>query len=259
MPGARGFTRISDSRSHLSVSESIMKTDKSNVAKIATFRAQLPVSKRALYGTLVSAMKKRVAAINTVALYARVSTKDGRQDVENQLGQLREYCAKQGLEITGEYVDHESGRTSKRKHFQEMLHDAKARKFDLLLFWSLDRVSREGVLATLNHLNELTLAGCEWRSYNQPYFDTIGPFRDVVISIFAELARQESIIRSERASAAIARLRRQGKTDHLGRKRKLVGAKLETARQLYAQKELSLREIARKLHVGPMTVLRAVR
>src|SRR5215831_10806692 len=90
---------------------------------------------------------KRAAEIEKVAVYARVSTKDGRQDTENQLIALREYCSKQGWEIAGEYVDHETGGTSRRPHFQKMFADARARKFDLVLFWSLDRLSREGVSA----------------------------------------------------------------------------------------------------------------
>ena len=67
-----------------------------------------------------------------VGLYARVSTKGGRQDTENQLIVLRDYCAKQKWTITSEYVDHETGGTSKRAHFQRMFADARARKFDLL-------------------------------------------------------------------------------------------------------------------------------
>jgi DNA invertase Pin-like site-specific DNA recombinase len=62
---------------------------------------------------------KRAAKIEKVAVYARVSTKDGRQDTENQLIALREYCSKQGWEITGEYVDHETGGTSKRPALPE--------------------------------------------------------------------------------------------------------------------------------------------
>ena len=82
---------------------------------------------------------KRSAAIEKVALYARVSTKDGRQDTENQLIALREYCQKQGWQIAVEYVDQETGGTSKRKHFQQMFADARTRRSDLVLFWSLDR------------------------------------------------------------------------------------------------------------------------
>src|SRR5947209_1615264 len=190
---------------------------------------------------------KRAGKIETVALYARVSTKDGRQDTENQLIALRDYCAKQAWEVVAEYVDHETGGTSKRPHFQQMFADARARNFDLVLFWSLDRLSREGVLATLNHLERLTAAGVNWRSYTEQYLDSCGIFRDAVLSILATIAKQERVRRSERASAAIARLRRQGKTEHLGRPRKPVDR--AKARRLHAQ-GLALRAIAAELGVS---------
>ena len=139
-----------------------------------------------------------------------------------------------------------------------MFADARARKFDLVLFWSLDRLSREGVSATLNHLERLTAAGVNWRSFTEEYLDSCGLFRDAVLSILATIANQERVRRSERASAAISRLRRQGKTDHLGRKRKVLGAKLETVRQL-RRDGLSLRKIAAKVRVSPMTVQRILR
>jgi DNA invertase Pin-like site-specific DNA recombinase len=224
--------------------------------KIAAFMVQISVSNRALYDTLEGAMK-RIATIEKVALYARVSTKDGRQDTENQLLALREYCAKQGWAIAAEYVDHETGGHSRRPHFQQMFADARARKFDLVLFWSLDRLSREGVSATLAHLERLTAAGVQWRSFTEEYLDSCGIFRDAVLSILATIAKQERIRRSERASAAIARLRSAGTTDHLGRKPKVIGAKLETVRQLHAD-GLSLRKIAAKVRVSPMTVQRIV-
>lgn len=200
---------------------------------------------------------KHAAGIERVALYARVSTKDGRQETENQLIALREYCRKQGWKVAGEYVDHETGGTSKRPHFQKMFADARQRKFDLVLFWSLDRLSREGVSATLNHLEALTAAGVEWRSFTEQYLDSCGLFRDAVLSILATIAKQERVRRSERASAAIARLRRQGRTDHLGRKRKVLGAKLETVRQLH-EEGLSLRAIAAEVHASAMTIQRIV-
>ena len=89
------------------------------------------------------------------------------------------------------------------------------------------------------------------------YLDSCGIFRDAVLSILATIAKQERVRRSERASAAIAKLRRQGKTDHLGRKRKILGAKLETVRQL-REEGLSLRAIAARVHVSAMTVQRVL-
>lgn len=194
--------------------------------------------------------------IGKVALYARVSTKDGRQDTENQLIALRDYCGKRGWEITDEYVDHETGGTAKRLHFQRMFADARNRKFDLVLFWSLDRLSREGVKATLDHLEKLTAYGVAWRSHTEEYLDSCGIFRDAVLSILATVAKQERVRRSERASAAIARLRRAGKTDHLGRPRKVIDR--DKVRKLHAQ-GLGVRAIADQLGgVSHMTVQRIV-
>jgi hypothetical protein len=58
--------------------------------------------------------------------------------------------------LAGEYVDQASGKTANRPEFQRLLRDAAERKFDLVLFWSLDRFTREGVLETLQHLQRLT-------------------------------------------------------------------------------------------------------
>jgi len=72
-----------------------------------------------------------------------------------------------------------------------MFKAASQRKFDVLLFWSLDRLSREGVLETLQHLNRLTSHGVNYRSFTEQYFDSCGIFKDAVISILATVAKQE--------------------------------------------------------------------
>src|ERR1019366_1483490 len=110
-----------------------------------------------------------------------------------------------------------------------------------------------GVSATLNHLERLTAAGVNWRSYTEQYLDSCGIFRDAVLSILATIAKQELVRRSERASAAIAKLRRQGRTEHLGRPRIVVDR--QKARQLRAEGH-SVRDIAAELGVSPMTAQR---
>jgi hypothetical protein len=92
-----------------------------------------------------------------IALYLRVST--DKQETENQAIQLREFAAKHGWEIIGEYCDYESGAKADRVAFKQMFADASKRKFDMVLFWALDRFSREGVLPTLQHLNQLESYG----------------------------------------------------------------------------------------------------
>jgi DNA invertase Pin-like site-specific DNA recombinase len=155
-----------------------------------------------------------------IGIYARVSTKDKGQDTENQLVVLREFAAKQGWEIFNEYVDRETGAKSDRAEFQRMFADASKRRFDLLLFWSLDRLSREGVLETLQHLNRLTTSGVGYKSYTEQYFDSCGIFKDAVISILATIAKQERVRLSERTKAGLARVKASG--TRLGRPKLLV-------------------------------------
>ena len=90
------------------------------------------------------------------ALYTRVSTKDKGQETANQAAQLREFCKTQGWIIVCEYDDHDSGSTAGRAQFQAMMADAAQRRFDVLVFWALDRLTCEGALETLQHLNRLS-------------------------------------------------------------------------------------------------------
>ena len=98
-----------------------------------------------------------------------------------------------------------------------MFTDASKRRFDLLIFWSLDRLSREGVLETLQHLNRLTSYGVAYRSFTEQYFDSCGIFKDAVISILATIAKQERVRLSERTRAGLAIARSKGR--QLGRPR----------------------------------------
>src|SRR5260370_6327642 len=126
-----------------------------------------------------------------VAIYSRVSTL--KQDTENQLVQLREFAAKQGWEIVAEYTDYESGAKAERAEFQRMFEDASRRKFDLVLFWALDRLSREGVLETLQHLNRLTGCGVGYKSFTEQYLDICGIFKDAVIAIPPVIPKQDPV------------------------------------------------------------------
>jgi DNA invertase Pin-like site-specific DNA recombinase len=184
-----------------------------------------------------------------IAIYARVSTE--KQDNENQLVQLHEFATKQGWQVVQEYVECESGSKSGRAELQRMFADASKRKFDLLLFWALDRLSREGALKTLQHLEHLESYGVGYRSYTEPYFDSCGIFKEVVVSMVATLAKQERVRRSERTKAGLAVARARGK--RLGRPR--LRANIDEVARLKAQ-GLSLRAIARQLGIGDGSVRR---
>lgn len=185
------------------------------------------------------------------AIYIRVST--DRQETESQALQLREFAASQGWQVVREYCDCGSGSRGDRAQFQQMFSDASKRRFDLLLFWALDRLSREGVLETLQHLNRLTSYGVAYRSFSEPYFDSCGVFRDAVVAILATLAKQERVRRSERTRAGLDRVRRAGR--RLGRPPKLNGEHRAAVARLRGQ-GCSLRAIGRELGISLRSVQR---
>jgi DNA invertase Pin-like site-specific DNA recombinase len=191
-----------------------------------------------------------------VVLYTRVSTQHKGQETANQLLQLRECCRAQNWLILREYEDHESGGKSERTAFQEMLRDAAARRFDVLFFWSLDRLTREGTLATLKYLELLESYGVRWRSLTEPWIDSAGPFRDVIISLLASLAKQERVRISERVRAGLTRAKQFGTRSgrSIGRPRALF----QRDRALELRKQgLSWRNIAKTIGVSPSTIRRA--
>jgi DNA invertase Pin-like site-specific DNA recombinase len=188
-----------------------------------------------------------------IAIYARVST--DKQDNGNQLDQLREFACKQGWAIVAEHVDTVTGSGKKnRPQFDAMMLAASQRKFDLILFWKLDRLSREGTRKTLVYLTQLDSWGVAWRSFMEPFFDSCGMMRDVVISIMATLAEQERISISERTKAGLQRARRAGK--RLGRR--AVQVDVKTAHRLRAE-GLGVRGVAKKLGISVNTLQRSLR
>jgi DNA invertase Pin-like site-specific DNA recombinase len=143
-----------------------------------------------------------------IAIYCRIST--DKQDNQNQLDQLRAFARTQGWNISKEYVDVATGKNGDREQFKSLFAAAR-REFELVLFWSLDRFSREGVYETLTHLQRLTAYGVGFRSFTEQYLDSCGMFRDAVISILAVIAKQERVRLSERTLAGLARARAQGR------------------------------------------------
>lgn len=192
------------------------------------------------------------------AIYARVSTKDGRQDTENQLRQLRAFAETQGWRVVHEYVDRASGKRGDREQFQLMFAAASRREFDCLLFWSLDRLSREGTVETLNHLQRLTSYGVNYRSFTEQYLDSTGIFKEAVIGILAAVAKQERVRLSERTVAGLQRAKAEGR---IGGRPKAEDDDPKLAahiRRLRSQGK-SIRVIASTVSKSPNTVLRLLK
>jgi len=148
----------------------------------------------------------------TVAIYARVST--DRQKVDMQLNELRQFAARSGWNIYEEYIDQSfSGSNTKRPAFTDMMDAARKRKFDLLLVWKLDRLSRslKDLIVTLD---ELGSCGIDFVSYDNN-LDTSTPTGKLVFQIVGAVAEFEKEIIRERVVAGLATARNKGR--RLGR------------------------------------------
>ena len=180
-------------------------------------------------------------------IYTRVST--DWQTPENQIAQLKEYAEKQGWQIVDVKTDICSGGKSAddRIGLKSAFDMARRRKFDVLLFWSLDRFSREGSRKTLEYLSRLDAYGVKWHSYTEEYISSLGIFADAVISLMACLAKQERIRISERTKAGLARIQARG--IKLGRPKTSNTSYTARAKEL-RQAGLSYSAIGRELNLS---------
>src|ERR1700674_2194087 len=149
------------------------------------------------------------------AIYARVSTFD--QEPENQLAEIRRYVAARGWTAV-EYVDRGiSGAKDRRPALDQLLTDARRRRFDVLVCWRLDRLGRN-----LRHLVTLIEAlqtlGIAFVSLNEG-IDATTPAGKLQMHILGAIAEFERARIAERVKAGLQRGRAQGK--RLGRPRKV--------------------------------------
>lgn len=144
-----------------------------------------------------------------VGIYARIS-KD-TLDSTNQLILLRNFCKSMDYDIYSEYVDTISGASSNKPEFNRMMQDASKRRFDMVLFFALDRFTREGTRKTIHYLQLLDDYGVMYKSYSEQFIDSSGIFRDVIIALLSTLAQQERMRISERVKAGLEKSRTQGR------------------------------------------------
>jgi len=184
------------------------------------------------------------------ALYARVSTFNG-QDPELQLRELREFALHRGWEIAGEYVDQGvSGSKESRPQLNQLMADARKRRFDVIAVWKLDRFGRslKHLVMTLADLESLGIAFVSLRDS----FDLSTPSGRLLFQLVGAMAEFERALIQERVRAGLKNAKAKGRK--LGRPRIAIPRdQIESLRQ----EGLSWEAIAKELGAGVGTVYRA--
>ena len=151
---------------------------------------------------------------NKAVVYSRVSTEE--QTTANQVDVLSAWAKQRELNLLEIYQEQESAwRNGHQRELSRLIDDAGRRKFDTVLVWALDRLSREGPLAILTLVNRLKICGVRVISYQESWTEAPGELGELLYALSGWVARMESQRRSERTKAGLARLVSQGK--RLGR------------------------------------------
>ena len=155
---------------------------------------------------------------------------------------------------TASIYDEASGARNDRAGLRALLDAAHRREFDGVLIWALDRLSREGIGAMVAYLEKFKIAGVVVKSHQESWLDTASPVNDLLLAVFAWVARQERERIRERVKAGVTRARAAG--TKFGRPRAIVDAR--HVERLLAE-GLSVREVARQTGYARTTILRRFR
>ena len=181
-----------------------------------------------------------------VAIYARVSTAD--QTTENQMLDLRRYCASSGWEVVEVFTDAGiSGAKEIRPALQRLMEAVHKRRVDRVLVWRFDRFARS-VSHLVSTLAELRKRGVSFTSYMDKV-ETDTPQGEFFFHIMAALAQFERDLIRERIHSGLRRARSQGK--HLGRPGLPAAKRSEI---IGLRGTASIRQIAARVGVGRSVV-----
>lgn len=111
--------------------------------------------------------------VKKVAVYCRVSTTEQAEEgysIGEQERLIREYCVKRGYEVYRVFSD--AGISGKdivhRPAMQELLRDATEKKFDMVMSWKINRLSRK-LEDAIKIVNTLDKYGITYQSYSERF------------------------------------------------------------------------------------------
>ena len=151
-----------------------------------------------------------------VIIYLRVSSSE--QTTEDQLPALEKWVADRWHDLVEVYQETESAwKAGHQKELSRLLSDIRDghRRYDYLVVWSIDRLSRGGVGQIFSLIDTFRRHGCQLVSVKEPWLETSGVAAELLLAVTSWIAKFESDRRSERTRAGLVRAVKEGK--HLGR------------------------------------------
>jgi putative DNA-invertase from lambdoid prophage Rac len=190
------------------------------------------------------------------AIYARVSTTDQTNTI--QVRELKEYVERRGWEVAGIYQDQMSGAKASRPGLDQLMADARLRRFDAVAVWKLDRFGRS-LVHCVSGIQELASMGIRFLATSQGLdTDESNPASKLLMHILAAVAQFERELIRERVSAGMRAAKAHGtKTGNaIGRPRRIFD-RSEVVR--LRATGLSIERVARQMRIGVGTAVRVLK
>jgi DNA invertase Pin-like site-specific DNA recombinase len=184
-----------------------------------------------------------------VAIYTRVSTDEQKTDM--QLMDLKEYVNRRGYEVFNFYEDIISGAAKERKALDQLMDDAKKRKFDIVLVWKFDRFARS-ITMLVNALALFQELGIDFISYKEN-IDTTTSMGKLIFTINSAYAEFERDMIRDRVKAGV-KAKREKNNGKWGRSN--VADTIQTKIQELISQGVSIRNVAKQLEVSKGTVMK---
>lgn len=189
------------------------------------------------------------------AIYARVSTTDQTNTI--QVAELKDYVDRRGWTLASVYQDQMSGAKASRPGLDQLMTDARCRRFDVVVVWKLDRFGRS-LVHCVSGIQDLASMGIRFIATSQGLdTDESNPASNLLMHILAAVAQFERELIHERVSAGMKAAKKHGtKTGNpIGRPRRVFDRE-EVVR--LRTKGLSIERIAHQMRIGVGTVARVI-
>lgn len=185
-----------------------------------------------------------------IAIYIRVSTSHQKTDLQEN--DLLNYSSQRNFQIYKIYSDKGvSGSKEKRPALDQLMNDARKRKFDLVLVWAFDRAARSSI-HLLKMLDEFQNLGIDFISYREN-IDSTSPMGKAMFTIISAMAELEKSLITSRIKSGLRTAKLKGKI--LGRPKKRDDRMIIALRK----QGLSFRAIAKKLGISLGSVQQALK
>ena len=189
-----------------------------------------------------------------VCLYSRTSHSDSNP--LNQINELKQVANRNGWTIVNEFVDSgisgAKGR-DKRPQFDAMLNSAMKKEFDVVMFWAVDRASRNltHLVQMMNDLDSKNIG----MYFHQQSIDTSTPSGRAMIQMAGVFAEFERSMLRERILASHERAKLEGKS--IGRPSQVNDAMIKSV-NFMREKGTGIKKIAKDLQIGVGTVYKII-